>query len=221
MNINKKGDKEFYPKNLESVLNKLDGINLDGIFNDSTFDGKKTYNKHINGSKIVSILPFLSREQIDDLVEMLICLEIDIKDLNVVAMAPFLRKQNFVRILDYAYKTDQLLYINVYGLLPFIGGDILSGYVDLYISNDYRIGKLNIPAFYQFLKKNDIDKLFFYMLENNSKLINSIAPFVSPESLHKFVINYLNGRYQNVDINKLYRFLSKDDVRILKNKGGY
>lgn len=73
---------------------------------------------------------------------------------------------------------------------------------------------------FPFLDKKDCDKLFMqFVIEGKDCKypIVALAPFVSQECLSKLVDEYLNGKYQDVEMSTLYPFLDKKDVKRVFN----
>lgn len=103
------------------------------------------------------------------------------------------------------------------GVLPFLDKEDIRKIVDRIIENSEEYRDLNLISVMPFLPKEDADRLFVeFILEgenDNQKHLYSIAPFISTEALSKFVDRYLEGNYQDVNVDGLYPFMNKKDVK--------
>ena len=65
--------------------------------------------------------------------------------------------------------------------------------------------------------QEDCDSLFLKSIEDPNSNINicSLAPFLSEEALSSFVDKYIEGEYQDVNIDILYPFLKSSDIKKL------
>lgn len=100
--------------------------------------------------------------------------------------------------------------------LPFLDKEDIHEIVEKILANTEEYKDLNLIAVFPFLHKNDCDKLFMRFVldgDNEKYPIVSLAPFVSKECLSKFVDEYVNGNFQEVEINLLYPFLDTKDVK--------
>lgn len=100
--------------------------------------------------------------------------------------------------------------------LPFLDKEDIHEIVEKILANTEEYKELNLIAVFPFLHKNDCDKLFMRFVldgDNEKYPIVSLAPFVSKECLSKFVDEYVNGNFQEVEINLLYPFLDTKDVK--------
>ena len=66
-----------------------------------------------------------------------------------------------------------------------------------------------------FLSTEDCDALFKKALDENWAIVVNIVPFVSSTALSIFVDEYINGNYQNIDIESLYPFIDSKDIKKL------
>ena len=66
-----------------------------------------------------------------------------------------------------------------------------------------------------FLSNEDCDALFKKALDENWTNIVNIVPFVSSKALSLFVDEFIDGKYQNVDIESLYPFIDSKDIKKL------
>ena len=64
------------------------------------------------------------------------------------------------------------------------------------------------------MKKEDVDEIFKMAL-NDEKYVDELiafAPFVSREVLDELCDDYCSNKYQYVDINKFYPFMSSSSI---------
>lgn len=101
--------------------------------------------------------------------------------------------------------------------LPFLDKEDISELVGGILANSEEYKDLNLVAVMPFVSKEDADKLFMkFIIEDdtqNIKYIYGIAPFVSNDCLEAFVDEYIKGKYQDININALYPFMKKSDVK--------
>ena len=112
-------------------------------------------------------------------------------------------------------------------MLPFLGRDdlkelateCLKGTVDLSIEEVLPfLNASDVDAlFNQFRKENgEIDLTFDLFLSQSDKELNVDAlPFVSEEGLHKLVLKYVENPDLEMDVDKLYPYLSAQDIPLL------
>ena len=92
--------------------------------------------------------------------------------------------------------------------------------VEKILNDDEKYKELNIVVILPFLDKEYCDQLFMrFVLEGKAckHSIVTIVPFVSKTCLSKFVDEYINGKYQDVEMNMLYQFLDSEDVKKVFN----
>lgn len=101
--------------------------------------------------------------------------------------------------------------------LPFLDKEDISELVDGILAKSEEYKDLNLVAVMPFVSMEDADKLFMkFIIEDDSqniKYIYGIAPFVSNDCLEAFVDEYIKGKYQDININALYPFMKKSDVK--------
>ena len=106
---------------------------------------------------------------------------------------------------------------NIIAALPFLSEEDIHKIVEEILQNSEEYKDLNLVAVMPFLSKSDRDALFMkFVVENkneNHKYIYGIAPFVSSECMSKFVDGFIEGKYQDVNINGLYPFMNNSDVK--------
>lgn len=146
----------FKSKEVESALNSASEI-LNSVFSFSS-SSKKEKTK---SDKIISMLPFMDKEDIHELVQEILNGSEEYKDISLSSIFPFLSKEDcdalFLKALE-----DQNDKINICSLAPFVSEEALSSFVDKYIEGQYQ--DVNINVLYPFLKSSDIKKLFKYVV---------------------------------------------------------
>jgi hypothetical protein len=74
---------------------------------------------------------------------------------------------------------------------------------------------VNVVAIMPFLEEEDCDKIFLKKLQDNDDVTIELINFVSEECLSYLVDAYINGKFPNLNVDKLYPFLDGDDVKKL------
>lgn len=101
--------------------------------------------------------------------------------------------------------------------LPFMSEEDIHKIVEEILQNSEEYQDINLVAVMPFLSKMDRDALFMKFIvetdNDNHKYIYGIAPFVSTECFTKFVDGFIDGKYQDVNINALYPFMNNSDVK--------
>ena len=107
-------------------------------------------------------------------------------------------------------KTEKLI-----KMLPHMDEEDIHEIVIDILKDEESLRELNIEELLPFLSEQDCDSLFILAIRaGNKKLIPSnIAPFVSKECLSQVVDEYIDGKYQGLDIDSLYQFLSSKDIK--------
>ena len=104
--------------------------------------------------------------------------------------------------------------------LPFMDKEDLHELVDKILAESEEYKDLSLVMVFPFLDKKDCDKLFMqFVIEGKDckYSVVALAPFVSQECLSKLVDEYINGKYQDVEMSMLYPFLDKKDVKRVFN----
>ena len=110
------------------------------------------------------MLPFLSQEDLHEIVKSILNNDEAYKDLQLVTIFPFLNQtdcdQLFENFIKGKWNGDNG---NIACLLPFISQKALSCFVDEYINGNYQ--DVDINAFYPFMNASDIKRIFNYVLK--------------------------------------------------------
>ena len=132
---------------------------------ESTTQGVKNvfnqFNKKNKVNKILAILPFMSEDDIHELVEQIIAQDEQVKDLPLESVMPFLSSKDCNRIFLNALENKDIK-CNLIKMAPFVSEDTLDIAVDLYIEGKLDIEK--IDQLYPFLSEKSIKKIFKKMM---------------------------------------------------------
>ena len=100
-------------------------------------------------------------------------------------------------------------------MLPFMSQSELMNLAEEILANNGYSRGLNLMGVVPFLNKPNVDGLFMrFLTSNNSdydKYIRPFLPFVSKNCISTIVDGYIAGNLENLDIKKLYSYLSKDE----------
>ena len=103
--------------------------------------------------------------------------------------------------------------------LPFLDSDDLHEIVEEILKNSKDYQDLDLVTVMPFLTQRDCDKLFMRLVvDSNNKSRSNLAAmgnFISNECLSSLVDEYINGNYQDLQIDTLYPFMSSKDVKRL------
>lgn len=104
-------------------------------------------------------------------------------------------------------------------ILPFLDDEDVHEIVEDILSDPTKYDGLNLSCVMPFLDEKDCDALFLKIALDADKKYEhslvSLAPFVSEECLSKLVDKFVSGELQDVDMDRLYPFLSSKDVKRL------
>ena len=99
--------------------------------------------------------------------------------------------------------------------LPFMDEEDVHEIVDKILLDDPDFKGVNVVAIMPFLDDEDCDKIFLKKLQEDDDVALELINFVSEECLSYLVDAYINGKYPDLDVDKLYPFLDGDDVKKL------
>lgn len=103
---------------------------------------------------------------------------------------------------------------NIANIFPFMREDDLHSFVTDLLNDDEKFKSFDFISLAPFLNKDDCDKIFMKKLKMGLvKDIVTLAPFVSKEVLSMIVDLYIARKLKNININALYPFLSKEDIK--------
>ena len=100
-------------------------------------------------------------------------------------------------------------------MLPFMDDEDIHEVVIGILENKEEYKDLDLVSIMPFLSTEDCDALFKKALDENWAIVVNIVPFVSSTALSIFVDEYIDGNYQNIDIESLYPFIDSKDLKKL------
>lgn len=103
---------------------------------------------------------------------------------------------------------------NFYSAFPFMSDEDIHDIFVKMLNDDENFKDESITGILPFLNQEDCDALFLKTIEKGLNIsYQSVIPFVSSDCLSTFVDEYLDGKYQDVDIDSFYPFLNSADVK--------
>lgn len=100
-------------------------------------------------------------------------------------------------------------------ILPFMDEEDIHEIVDKILEDDPEFKDVNVVAIMPFLDDDDCDKIFLKKLQDNDDVTIELINYVSEDCLSYLVDAYINGKFPNLNVDKLYPFLDGDDVKKL------
>ena len=138
------------------------------------------------------------------------------KDNNLKKMIPFLDDEELELLVDKILESEEGIYKNVTikDLLPFLDEDL----IEKAFKSDINKNK-DVSFYFPFLDDEFYDDIVSRMLENKKidDKFYSYLPYLSEEILSKIVDSYLKDEI-DLDINRVYPFLSDEDIRKIFRK---
>lgn len=113
--------------------------------------------------KLIQLLPFMDSETIHDLVEKILANDGSLNDLNIVAVLPFLEKEQATALFKKALAGGHPK-LNPMAIAPFVEDESLSFIVDEYIAGN--ISEDQLDGLYPFLSESDLKRLFKHIINN-------------------------------------------------------
>jgi hypothetical protein len=113
--------------------------------------------------KLIQLLPFMDSETIHDLVEKILANDGSLNDLNIVAVLPFLEKEQATALFKKALAGGHPK-LNPMAIAPFVEDESLSFIVDEYIAGN--ISEDQLDGLYPFLSESDLKRLFKHIISN-------------------------------------------------------
>lgn len=103
---------------------------------------------------------------------------------------------------------------NIVATLPFLGSEELRNILEGIIKKEAPYQSINPVVVFPFLSKQDCDDFFKKFIdEKQYEHIYQIIPFVSKDALSLFVDEYIAGLHSEVNVDSLYPFMRKSDVK--------
>ena len=101
-------------------------------------------------------------------------------------------------------------------LLPYMDED---GRHDIFLElmeNPESLKNVDLGAILPFFTKEDCDALFLCAIDNfKPDNLGELAKFASEDCLSSVVDSYIEGKYQDIDINAIYPYLAQKDIKRL------
>lgn len=103
---------------------------------------------------------------------------------------------------------------NIVATLPFLGSEELRNILEGILKKEEPYQSISPVVVFPFLSKQDCDDFFKkFMDEKQYEHIYQIIPFVSKDALSLFVDEYIAGLHSEVNVDSLYPFMRKSDVK--------
>lgn len=105
----------------------------------------------------------------------------------------------------------------ILNMLPYMDDEDIEELVEKILEDDELAKEIDLSSVLPYVDDDFCDKLFLKQLDldENSPIIDDMIIYVSEECLSEVVDNYINGQYQNLEIDKFYPYLDSDDVKKL------
>ncbi len=113
------------------------------------------------------------------------------------------------------FKNEDKVTNKLIKILPFMDEEDIHEIVDKILNDDPDFKGVNVVAIMPFLDEEDCDKIFLKKLQDDDDVTIELINYVSEECLSYLVDAYINGKFPNLNVDKLYPFLDGDDVKKL------
>lgn len=107
--------------------------------------------------------------------------------------------------INNGFKNDKLTN-KLVKILSFMDEEDIHEIVDKIINDDPDLKDVNVVAIMPFLEEEDCDKIFLKKLQQDDDVALELINYVSEECLSYLVDAYINGKYPNLNVDKLYPF---------------
>ena len=125
------------------------------------FNNQKKTNK--NKNKLLTMLPFLDKDYLKEIVDGIINEEEEYKDLDLVVLFPFIGKEECDRLFKkFIFENKECDKHYITCVAPFVSKEALSNFVDEYTKGNYQ--NVNVDALYPFMSPHDVKKMFKYII---------------------------------------------------------
>lgn len=125
------------------------------------FNNQKKTNK--NKNKLVTLLPFLDKEYLKEIVDGIINEEEEYKDLDLVVLFPFIGEEECDRLFKkFIFENKECDKHYITCVAPFVSKEALSYFVDEYTKGNYQ--NVNVDTLYPFMSPQDVKKMFKYII---------------------------------------------------------
>ena len=145
----------------EDRLEELEDLDDDEdihYFNFNFNNQKKT-----NKNKLVTMLPFLDKEYLKEIVDGIINEEEEYKNLDLVVLFPYIGEEECDRLFKkFIFENKECDKHYIICVAPFVSKEALSNFVDEYTKGNYQ--NVNVDALYPFMSPQDVKKMFKYII---------------------------------------------------------
>lgn len=125
------------------------------------FNNQKKTNK--NKNKLLTMLPFLDKESLKEIVDGIINEEEEYKDLDLVVLFPFIGEEECDRLFKkFIFENKECDKHYITCVAPFVSKEALSYFVDEYTKGNYQ--NVNVDGLYPFMSPHDVKKMFKYII---------------------------------------------------------
>lgn len=149
------------PYNVEEDPYNIDK-DVDYVINNLTQGNYSSNYKKVDN--LMRIIPFLSEDDLSELVNKILSNHEEYKDLLISGVMPFLKTVDcdklFFAMLDGKFEKVDLI-----SVVPYISNEALNKFVDYYVKGRYEFVNINIILPY--LSSKDVKKIFNYALKKN------------------------------------------------------
>ena len=100
-------------------------------------------------------------------------------------------------------------------ILPFMEDEDVQNLIRNMLDGNESFKDIDVRVIFPYLDEDDCDAIFIKSLEdgNFDYSMKDIVPFVSEKALSKVVDLYLEGKFTDKEIEKLYQYLSSEDIK--------
>ena len=100
-------------------------------------------------------------------------------------------------------------------ILPFMEDEDVHNLIRNMLDGNESFKDIDVRVIFPYLDEDDCDAIFIKSLEdgNFDFSMKDIVPFVSEKALSKVVDLYLEGKFTDKEIEKLYPYLSSEDIK--------
>ena len=163
---------EIYSKYKDESNESKKGKKNDHIFSfnfkDWNFSKKTNLDENLDfgeTKKIITLLPFMSKSDIDDCIDKILNNDESMKNINTCVFLPFASLEKINDIFDAAISGNERIKLST--VIPFVSQEKLSEFVDEYVEGKHQ--NVNVNILYPFLKSSDVKRIFSYIIEKDKK----------------------------------------------------
>ncbi len=98
-------------------------------------------------------------------------------------------------------------------VLPYMDEDDIHEVALRILKDDPEFEGLDLEVVMPFMDDEDIDAIFMKMINDGKEINLKLVHFVDSKCLSKLVDLYVQGKYQDLDVDALYPYLDKNDIK--------